>query len=65
MTKWEYKIFRSEDAEGGGLLTGHSKEQLEAYLNTLGAEGWEIVSVAVDDFSPPTFMGVAKRPASE
>jgi len=64
---WEYKIVDSDEAEKGGFLSGRSVEQVEAYLNILGAEGWEIVDL---DFrmeasmpgGPTHFHGLAKRP---
>ncbi len=39
---WEYEIIDSDEAEKGGFLRGRLVEQVEAYLNALGAEGWEI-----------------------
>lgn len=63
---WEYKIIDSNKAEKGGFLKGRTIEQAEAYLNELGAQGWEIIDL---DFNmDPTmpggathFHGVAKR----
>ncbi len=62
MTVWEYKIVNSTEAEGGGLLSSPSKENLEAYLNALGAEGWEIIDLGVQDFDTMAFVGLARRP---
>ena len=63
---WEYKIVESDKAEKGGFLKGRTVEQVEEYLNDLGAEGWEIVDL---DFQmdamargPTHFHGFAKRP---
>jgi hypothetical protein len=63
MTQWEYKVIHSDDVPGEGLFKGaRSREAVEAYLNKLGAEGWEVVS-----FGPlhlegkMNFVGVAKR----
>lgn len=67
-TIWEYKIISSEDAEGGGFLKSRSRSDVEAYLNGLGRERWEIVDI---DFAASldgrtvgatTFFGLAKRP---
>ncbi|WP_164503655.1 DUF4177 domain-containing protein [Pleionea sediminis] len=63
---WEYKIVDSNNAEKGGFLKGRTVEQVEAYLNQLGQEGWEIIDL---DFQmdptipggPAHFHGVAKR----
>lgn len=63
---WEYKIVDSNNAEKGGFLKGRTVEQVENYLNALGAEGWEIIDL---DFQmdltmpggPTHFHGVAKR----
>ncbi len=64
---WEYKIIDSDEAEKGGFMKGRTVQQVEAYLNVLGAEGWEIVNL---DFQmdltmpggPTHFHGLAKRP---
>ena len=70
MNKWQYKILDSKQAEGGGFLKGRALPDFEAYLNTLGSEGWEVISL---DFKTEflgrtepgaSFFGVAKRQAS-
>ncbi|MBI4483867.1 MAG: DUF4177 domain-containing protein [Acidobacteria bacterium] len=62
MRKWEYRIVDSEDVESEGLLKGRSREALEAYLNKLGAEGWELINVdALELEGRREFVGVAKR----
>ena len=59
---WEYKIFESKDAELSGLNRRAKRTRLQAYLNGLGAEGWEIVNVAFHDLNlGMSFVGVAKR----
>lgn len=63
---WEYKIVDSNNAEKGGFLKGRTVEQVEKYLNALGAEGWEIIDLDFQmDLSmpggPTHFHGVAKR----
>ncbi|GAW97770.1 MULTISPECIES: DUF4177 domain-containing protein [Colwellia] len=42
---WEYKIIDSANAEKGGFLKGRTVKQVEAYLNSLGKEGWEIIDI--------------------
>ncbi len=66
---WEYLIVDSSKAEKAGFLKGRTIESVEAYLNQLGAEGWEIVDLdfQMDPTMPggPThFHGLAKRPKS-
>ena len=38
MTKWEYKVDPLKDGE-------HDGDDYERYLNSMGAEGWELCSV--------------------
>jgi len=45
MRKWEYKIVDSNDVPSAGIFKGRQREALEAYLNELGAEGWELVNI--------------------
>ena len=63
---WEYKIIDSDEAEKGGFLKRRTVEQVETYLNALGAEGWEIVDLdfQMDAAGRGTthFHGIAKRP---
>ena len=40
---WEYKIIDSAKAKKSGFLKGVTIESAEEYLNSLGAEGWEII----------------------
>ena len=44
MKRWEYRIIDSKDIGGGGLFKGPDRQKLEAYLNQLGSEGWEIIA---------------------
>jgi hypothetical protein len=39
MTKYEYKIIDTKEVESAGLFKGRKPEDIEAYLNSLGAEG--------------------------
>lgn len=63
MQKWEYRLVSSGDVEGGGLFKGKTREALEAHLNELGQQGWEIVGVDfIDDYaSEKHFFALAKR----
>jgi hypothetical protein len=60
MKSWEYKLFDSNDAGGSG-----GREQVEQHLNSLGAEGWEILhyNLLESQVSWRCF-GVAKREIS-
>jgi len=62
---WEYKLLTSKDAESGGFLKGRGREEVEAYLNDLGGEGWEIVDIDFvsmeGSIGLTAFSGLAKR----
>lgn len=59
---WEYKFIDSaEVAMSGTFKTKKSTEDIEAYLNSLGRDGWEIVALDFSDMKS-VFYGVAKRP---
>ena len=63
---WEYKVVDSNEAEKGGFLKGRTIEQVEKYLNVLGAKGWEIIDLdfqmdATMPGGPTHFHGLAKR----
>lgn len=45
MKKFEYKIVDTRDVESEGQFKSRKREDVEAYLNSLGAEGWELVNV--------------------
>jgi hypothetical protein len=63
MSRWEYRIVDSKQVEREGVFKGKSWEAVEAYLNELGAEGWEIINLSFREFESRTsFVGVAKRP---
>ena len=45
MKKWEYRIIDTNEVSGGGgIFKGKSPKEVEAYLNELGEQGWEIVN---------------------
>lgn len=67
-SQWEYKLLTSKDAESSGFMKSRGREEVEAYLNELGAEGWEIVDldfVSMEgSIGLTSFSGLAKRPRS-
>lgn len=60
---WEYKLINAKDVPGGGFFGNKERKTLEAHLNTLGADGWEVVGVDFADAmqSESYFLGLAKR----
>jgi hypothetical protein len=64
MKKWEYKIIDTDDVPGGGTFKGKSRDAIEAHLNQLGEQGWEIVSLDALEWNLKRFLGVAKREKS-
>ena len=64
MRKWEYFVVASEDVPQG-LLRGRTREDVKAYLNELGADGWEVVNIDFRELEERMeFVGVAKRELS-
>ncbi|WP_100641639.1 DUF4177 domain-containing protein [Alteromonas facilis] len=62
MDRFEYKIVDSKDVESAGLFKGRRREDVEAYLNELGAQGWELVNVDFRELEAALeFSGVMKR----
>lgn len=63
MLKWEYRILDSKDLEGEGVFGDkRSKKDIVEYLNRVGKQGWEIVSLDVNENAQHiNFVGVAKR----
>ena len=61
--RWEYKLINGEDVPSEGWLGLKSREAVEAYLNQLGAEGWEIVGIDFTDSmpTPGSFQALARR----
>ncbi len=66
MKKWEYKVIDTKDVSGGGIFKGKSRDSIEAYLNELGGQGWEIVNLDALEWQGDhlAFLGVAKREKS-
>ena len=62
MRKWEYKLVDSTDVPAEGIFKGRNRLALEAYLNQLGAQGWELINVDSRQLEGRNdFVGVAKR----
>lgn len=67
MDRWEYLLLDSKKlpSADGGILKPKKVtfEDAQAYLNKLGAEGWEIIDIDFDFLIHDTgaFVGVAKR----
>jgi hypothetical protein len=62
MTRWEYKLISAQDVAGEGGFKGRTRETVEAYLNRLGAEGWEVINVDFPDgYENPTRFSAAAR----
>ncbi len=62
MRKFEYKIIDSKDVASAGLFKGRQRADVEAYLCTLGEDGWEIINMDFRELEGRLeFAGVAKR----
>ena len=59
VTLWEYRVLTL-----GGMLGGLKDEDVEAALNELGAEGWEVIRAEVPE-QGVRWKVVAKRPLTE
>jgi hypothetical protein len=45
MKQFDYKIVDTRDVETAGLFKGRKRQDVEAYLYSLGSDGWELVNV--------------------
>lgn len=64
MKKYKYKIVDTRDVASAGLFKGRKREDVEAYLNLLGAQGWELVNVDFRELEGGLeFAGVMKKDA--
>ncbi len=68
MSKWEYKLFDTKKlptVKRGVLkaFVAPPMEEVQAYMNELGEDGWEIINIDFDGaiHSANSFVGVAKR----
>jgi hypothetical protein len=60
LTLWEYRVL----ALGPRRFGSPKDEEIEAILNELGAEGWEVIQAQVPD-AGGRWRVVAKRPLTE
>lgn len=52
----------TRDVESAGMFKGRKREDIEAYLNKLGAEGWELVNVDFRELEGGSeFAGIMKK----
>ncbi|MCG7530569.1 DUF4177 domain-containing protein [Psychrobium sp. MM17-31] len=62
MKKFEYKMIDSKDVAAVSLFKGRKRSDIEAYLNKLGAQGWELVNADFRELEGDTeFSGIMKR----
>lgn len=63
MPKWEYRILDSHELEGEGVYSDNiNRKVIEEYLNRIGKQGWEIISIdVIENAQRINFVGVAKR----
>ena len=62
MKKYQYKVVDSKDVESAGLFKDKKREDVEAVLNSLGAEGWELVNADFRELEGRfDFSGVMKK----
>lgn len=62
MTRWEYRVLDSTDVARPGRLKSRDRAGVEAYLNELGQDGWEIINMDFRELEGRMeFSGVAKR----
>ena len=62
MKTYSYKMIDSRDVESAGLFKGRKREDIEAYLNGLGEQGWELVNVDFRELEGGLeFAGIMKK----
>lgn len=62
MKTFKYKLIDTRDVETGGMFKSRKREDVEAYLNSLGAEGWELINVDFRELEGGSeFAGVMKK----
>ena len=59
MKKWEYRIIDTKEVAAPGIFKGNSQQAVEAYLNELGEQGWEMVNF--DALEWERLRGVPRR----
>ena len=62
MKRWQYKIVDSKDVRSEGIFKGRARADVEAYLNQLGGEGWELINLDFRELEGRfEFSGVARK----
>ena len=62
MSQFSYKVIDTRDVETAGLFKGRKREDVEAYLNDLGSDGWELVNVDFRELEGGLeFAGIMKK----
>ncbi len=62
MKQYTYKIIDTCDVKAAGIFKGRKREDVEAYLNTLGSDGWELVNVDFRELEGGLeFAGIMKK----
>lgn len=62
MKKYQYKVIDTNDVASAGLFKGRKREDVEAYLTSLGAQGWELVNVDFRELEGGLeFAGIMKK----
>ena len=62
MNKYEYKIVDTRDVGTAGVFKGRKREDIETYLNSLGAEGWQMVNADFRELEGGfEFAGIMKK----
>ncbi len=62
MKQYNYKIVDTCDVESAGIFKGRKREDVEAYLNSLGQDGWELVNVEFRELEGGLeFGGIMKK----
>ena len=62
MAKFEYKLIDTKEVKSAGVFKGRQQEDIEAYLNELGQQGWELVNVDFRELEGSReFSGIMKR----
>lgn len=62
MKRFEYKIVDTQDVKSEGLFKGRNRKDVEAYLNEMGKQGWELVNADFRELEGGLeFAGVMKR----
>lgn len=51
MNKFEYKVIAKSESEKHNFTIGTKYFEIEEFLNKMGDDGWELVSISEDDGS--------------